>query len=159
MRFGCEFAIFGSKDDEAGYRQIDFFHLEELLQKADMLIQLHSRVFHDGFFSSQSNAEKFTRLVIKMELAIDIFGLNDDRTAFSEQQAVHLNGPVVDLQADVPKYLEFFLQIKFIELFLQPVLAPFSGSRPVELPLKKWALRMQIFESREQQFQSFNPWQ
>ena len=85
MRFGCEFAIFGSKDDEAGYWKIDFFHLEELLEKADMLIQLHSRVFHDGFFSSSINAEKFTRLVIKMELAIDVFGLNDDGPPFGQQ--------------------------------------------------------------------------
>jgi len=159
MRFGCEFAIFGSKDDEAGYRQIDLFQLEELCQKTDVLIQLDSGVFHDGFFSSRINPKKFRRLFIEMELAVNIFGLEDDCTALSEQQAIHLYWPVADFQADVPKDLEFFLQMEFIELFLQPALAPFSGSRPVELPLKKRPLRMRIFEPREQQLQSFNPWQ
>ncbi len=146
MRFRREFAIFGSKNDQAGYRQIYFFHLEELLQKTDMLIQLYARVFHDGFFSSSINSEKFARLFIKIELAVDVFGLDDDRAALSEQQAIHLNGPTADFQADVPKDLEFFLRIELVELFLQAIFASCSSSGPVEFPLNKWPLRMMFAE-------------
>ena len=144
MRFGREFAIFGRKDDQTGYRQIDFFHLKELLQKTDMFIQLHAGIFHDGFFYSRINAEKLACLFIKMKLAIDVFGLDDDREALSEQQAIHLNGPAADFQADIPKDLELFLRIKLVELFLQAVFAPCSGRGPVEFQLKKRPLRMLI---------------
>lgn len=159
MRLGREFAIFGGKDNQTGYRQIDFFHLEELLQKTDMLIQLNSRVFHDGFISRRINAEKFARLFLKMKLAIDVFGLDDDCAAFSEQQAIHLNGPGANFQADIPKNLEFLIRIEFAKFFLQAVLASYSGSGPVELPLKKRSLRVLVFESRKQQFQCLHPWQ
>lgn len=147
MRFGREFAFFGGKDDQPGYRQIDFFHFEELLQKTDMLIQLHAGVFHDCFFTNSIHAEKFARLFIKVELPIDVFGLDDDRATLSEQQAIHLNGPGADVQADVPKDLEFFLQIELTELFLQAAFTPCSSSCPVELALKKRPLRMMFAES------------
>lgn len=159
MRLGREFAIFGGKDNQTGYRQIDFFHLEELFQKTDMLIQLNSRVFHDGFFSSRINAEKFARLFIKIELAIDVFGLDDYCAALSEQQAIHLNGPGTDFQADVPKNLEFFIRIELAKLFLQAAFSSYSGSGPVEFPFKKRSLWVLVFESREQHFQCLFPWQ
>ncbi len=84
------------------HTDIDFPLPEPAPQKQYILVQLKHRIIQNQPLPFRIHANKFTRLLIEVEIFADILRVEDDYALFRHYQPVKLRLPIAVYQADVP---------------------------------------------------------